>query len=88
MTDCSSLTGDAATVSDDKHVIFAQCFCQIQRLFNDQFECFQTEIFIDITFIDDNASFTRYEAYTCYRVLTTTCPIVLYLCHETVLLFN
>ncbi|KFM83852.1 hypothetical protein DJ90_5621 [Paenibacillus macerans] len=88
VTDCAGLAGNTAAMSDNDNVVVAERFRQSQRLFYDQLQRFQTEIIVDIAFIDDNASFTRYKANTSYRMFTTTCPIVLYLCHETVLPFN
>ncbi len=85
MTDSAGLTGDTAAVSDNQDVVFACSLSKSKRLFNDQLQCFQTEVIIQIAFVDNDSSFTRHETYTCYRVFTTTGSIVLNLCHETVL---
>ena len=66
MTDCTSLSCKSTTVNIYQNIKFISCVSCYQRLTNNYFQSFKTEILIDISFIDCDFTGSRYKIYSCY----------------------
>src|SRR5690554_4942884 len=82
VADCTGLAACSAAMCSNQHIVLAVCIGKTKRLLHDQFQGFQTEIVVDIAFIDDDSSFTRYQTNSGDRMLATTRSVILHLSHE------
>ena len=59
VSDSTSLSCVSAAFYINENIKFALCLCSSQWLTNDNFQCFKTEILVDISFIDCDFACTR-----------------------------
>ena len=78
MTDCASLTGNAAAGYGADNVQLVGVFRQSQRLTNDQLQGLQTKVFVNASAIDGDSSGTGIQANSCNRILTSAGAIVIF----------
>lgn len=82
VTDCAGLAGRAATLNVSDDVVLFSYACEYERLFNNQFQCFTTEIFVQFFFVDCDFTLTRNQTNSSNGCLSTASAVVLCYCHE------
>ena len=65
VSDSTSLSCISAAFYVNENVKFALCLCSSKRLTNDYFQCFKTEVLVDISFIDCDFACTRCKVNSC-----------------------
>ena len=65
VSDSTSLSCVSAAFYINENIKFALCLCSSQWLTNDNFQCFKTEILVDISFIDCDFACTRCKVNSC-----------------------
>ena len=75
MTDSTGLTGDSAADSLCDNVELAVCLCSSEGLTNDELQCIETEVIVDVLTVDRDLSRTGYKADAGNGILTTACTV-------------
>lgn len=65
MADCSCLSCITASAYIHKNIKFVKCSCCYERLANNYFQCLETQIIVDISFINCDLACSRYKVYSC-----------------------
>ena len=80
MTDSACLAGYTAADGLYDYIKLSVCICNCEWLTNDNLECLETEILINILAVDCNLALAGYETYTSYCILAAAGAIVINCC--------
>ena len=75
MADCTSLTGNAAACNTADNVELLFVLCANERLTNDELQCVEAKVIVDVTIVDCDLTCTLVQSYTSNRVLSAACAI-------------
>ena len=75
VTDSSSLSGKSTTVNVYQNVKFFCIVCCCQWLTNNNFQSLQSEVLVDVSFIDCDLTSSWYQVYSGDRFFSSSCSV-------------